>query len=432
MIHSLIMRLKQVSLPAALVLLTACGTFQVEVEPGVTIQPTVVVQTIGETPTADVDVEPTATATSIPEQAEPAPTRTPLPEVDAVTDEPTDTAAEESSQLWVVYRSPEYGYGMALPCYWVIDAAHGLSTRSYDEMFAMSNTVRSAWKDGSPPDGAFNPDIGVFEYGDSGIAPGTPMEEAVPLLIGDEIASTERIRVGSNEALVAYLNGEGAPDYFANQLYFFQLSPERVLMFAPKWTNALESPDVQAILVSLALTAEDEVVIPSNDPVGRVEGRSVYMSQEMGACFQYPSDFALAEIAPSQPMSAGPLVTLKLERLLYTVGMTIEAQQVASNLTLEEAVSRFTDQFGAEAGSSIRRNPPELVAGAFYHLGGEAAELLDEVPGAERSRDVFAIHEGRLYHLTIKPSFLTDPGAADDVNTLYEVVRTSFSYLPVE
>ncbi len=423
-------RYRRVPLVLFILILSACGTFEVGLEPAAT--PPVIASTevteatplptpingLQDTPTAE-SVEPTESPTS---EALPTVTATVEPSL------PIETAA---SPLWVTYRDSEYGYGLALPCYWATFPGHGSpNASSYDEAFAMAHSIRGTWRDGEPPAGAINPDIFVFEFDQQGITAGTPLREAIPQLIDDAIQDMEEVALGSQTALLVHLVGEGAPDYFANQLYFFQLSPDSALMIAPKWKQALESTDMQAILASVALSVEEEVVLPDMPPSGPVEGREVYLNEEAGYCFQYPSEFTLAAYDSGQPGTLGKVSTLKIERPLYTAGLTVEVQFVGSR-ELEESVSGFLNQFADMPAASIERNPAELVGGVEYQLGGEPAELLEGVPGPEGSRDVFAIHEGRLYHLSFSPSYRNNPQAGNDVGLLYNIVTASFTFLPV-
>jgi hypothetical protein len=412
-------------------ILSACGTFEMGLEPATTppvITPSVAAEAtplptlVGElqpTPTAEI-AEPTRPPTT-----ESVPTMTPMVGL-------SDPVEAMTSPLWVTYRDSEYGYGLALPCYWIILPGHGSpSTRSYDEAFAMTHSIRGSWRDGEPPAGAINPDIFVFEFGQRGIAASTPLREAIPQLIDDAIQEMEEVTLGSQTALVVHLAGEGTPDYFANQLYFFQLSPDSTLMINPKWKRALESTDMQAILASVALSVEEEVVPPDIPPSGPVEDREIYLNEAAGYCFQYPTEFTLEQYNPSQPGILGKLATLKIERPLYTAGLTVEVQTVGSR-ELEESVSGFLNQFADMPSASIERNPVELVGGIEYQLGGEPAEVLEGVPGPEGSRDVFAIHDGRLYHLSFSPFYLNNPQAGNDVGLLYNIVTASFTFLPVK
>jgi hypothetical protein len=51
-------------------------------------------------------------------------------------------------------------------------------------------------------------------------------------------------------------------------------------------------------------------------------------------------------------------------------------------------------------------------------------------PGRTKSRQIFALHEGIVYHLTFYPVDEAFPQAAPDEEELWQTVTTSFSLLP--
>ncbi len=62
-------------------------------------------------------------------------------------------------------------------------------------------------------------------------------------------------------------------------------------------------------------------------------------------------------------------------------------------------------------------------------VGGEAALMVEVVPGMLGSRDVFLIQAGKLFHFTFWPSPLAAADTAADVEDLYQVVTESFNFL---
>lgn len=404
---------------AGLLFLAACGTIEVGLEPdALSTQPA----------TTELDTpppSPTATA-----QIEPSPTSTPAdaPPASAIATE-TPLSEGASSPLWATYRDPEAGYGYAFPCYWV---SQGRTLVSYDEAFFMERGIRGHWADGDPPAGAIKLEIAAFEYADSGIEPGTPLEEAVAQAIDDTIVSTERVTLGGKEALRVQLEGTVFPGDETNEIYFLQRSPESMLLLSVNPRSALSSPDVQGLVESLALTADEPIVIPAADPESRLDGREIYVDREAGYCFQYPADYALEAYPPSGIPYLGQIATLKLERPFYTLGLTSTALRVGEQSMLDELVTNFLNGLPEDAASQVERNPMERIGGVDFQVGHEPAEFLEGVPGAEGSRDIFMKHDDRLYHLSFVPSIDNNPQAAPDLETLFLVVTTSFSFLPMD
>lgn len=62
-------------------------------------------------------------------------------------------------------------------------------------------------------------------------------------------------------------------------------------------------------------------------------------------------------------------------------------------------------------------------------VGGEPAIAVDGIPGQDSNRQVFIVHNGRLYNLTFAPWSPNAPEQAR-LEDLYTVVMDSFQFLP--
>lgn len=399
-----------------LLLLAACGTLEVGMD---------------EDAAETVPVAATMTAESIaPETAEDA-TPSPAPPASAT---PEATATESSlpeagpSSLWATFRDADAGFGYAFPCHWV----HQDTTLvSYDEAFFMGHSIKGQWVDGQPPDGAVKLEIAAFNYADSGIAPGTPLEEAVPMAISGDFVSNERVILGGKEALRVQLAGTVYPGETTNEIYFFPIGDEAMLLLSVTPRSALNSADVQAIVDSLALGQEETIALPVADPQATLEGREVLADEAAGYCFQYPAEYVLEAYPPSGIPYAGDIVTLKLERPFYTLGLTATALPVGQQSSLEELVSQYIQGL-PDGGTQVVRNPLERVGGVDFQIGGEPAEFLEGVPGDQGSREILAKHADRLYRLSFAPSTDINPQAEPELESLFLIVTTSFSFLPLD
>lgn len=411
--------------------LAGCGTLEVALEDVVTPE------------TQPQESEATATAapleqtnTPAPATPEPAATETTTPEpVIVETSETSVVQSQSVSTLWATFRDEQYGYGFAYPCFWL---NHPSTLSSYDEGFAMDNSIRGAWIDSQPPEGVVKIDVGILDYQEYGLEPGTSLGEAIITVAGDPygdgrptfeaieettIAGRVAQRVILGEANDAW-GGEGPRD-----AYYFETSPGRWFHIFILPTAAIDSTSVQGFLSSLALANDEEIIIPTVDPDPPVEGREAYINQEAGFCFQYPDAYEQQTFEAGDGSNVGDRVSLKLERPLYTVGLTASARPVGSGALLAEQVDNFMAGFSDQAAAGIRRNPLELVGGIDYRLGGEAAEALDGVPGPANTLDIFAHHNDLLYQLVFSPSPFDNPQASADIWSLYNVVTSSFSYL---
>ncbi|UCG23075.1 MAG: hypothetical protein JSW55_13020 [Chloroflexota bacterium] len=428
--------IRRTTLTILLLLLTmtlaACGTLDVALEPGVTptLDPVQAEATSTPEPAATTEQEPTPTL--IPPT--PMPTSEPTLELPP-TAGPTPKESEPSS-LWATYRDEERGLGYAYPCFWL---NQGSTISSYDGDFALEHTIRGHWIDSQPPDGVVKIDIGEFDYADYGIDDDVPLGEAITMAAGDlhgdgraAFESIEETTIAGRTVQRVHL-GE-LPDSWGGdpqrESYYFPIEPGRWFRVFVLPTEMIHSSSVQGLLESLALSADETITIPAFDPDAPVEGRELYLSKEAGYCFQYPSEFELEEYGTGSDVTAGQTVSLKLERPLYTVGLTARARMVGLPSTLEEGVDNFLLGFSEEAAAGIRRNPAEVVGGVDFRLGDEPAEALDGVPGPVKTLDIFAMHGDMLYQLTYSPSPFDNPQAGGDIWALNNVVQPSFSFLP--
>lgn len=149
--------------------------------------------------------------------------------------------------------------------------------------------------------------------------------------------------------------------------------------------------------------------------------QQVYISRQEGYCFVYPSRFKLIEDVQGQPEVRGPALDKNAEPLL--AALETDIQKVSATANLKNVVSSYLVQFAQNKGAaSIQRQP--------MSLGGEPAERIEVLPVGAGSRDVMAIHNGRLYHLMFTPSVRDYPQAANDVEELFQTVVNTFSFLP--
>jgi len=170
-----------------------------------------------------------------------------------------------------------------------------------------------------------------------------------------------------------------------------------------------------------------ELVLP---PVCFQEGLATYFNLEAGICLALPHGFAVADPAQlvgtitGQPAGQGP------EPLFASLTVEVKPAEGKDLATLvEEHLAQY-----AEIPVDITRTP--------ITFGGEAAELLEPVPGRLSSRQIAVVHgPEKFYLLTLWPSFADTPAdqvnpegqrAEADVNRLFEALSASFAFLPPE
>jgi hypothetical protein len=357
----------------------------------------------------------TTSTQSITSTVTPRPTNT----VEAPTPTPTSTPVPEAtaSPLWTEYRSARYGYGLALPCFWVIYPGTDQPTiMSYDEAFLQTHSIRGHWLNNEWPDRAIKIDVWVSEA----IDPSLSLAEAASQSLETEnmyVYATQEVTIGSHPAVLAEMRdrNDASVSYL---IPAFRLAPDRLLFFGVRPRHALSSSDVKAILESLALSPYQEIVIPDVPPEPPVEGREAYIDEGAGYCFAYPSTFEVGEVFPGQTGLLGP----ELEQGVGPVraGLTVQVQDLPPDSTLAEQVDALQAQIAESAGQATRQP---------LTLYGEPAEMIEYVANREGSRDVFTVHGQRLYRLSFTPSVAAFPRASSDVEFLYFVVTSSFTFL---
>jgi hypothetical protein len=150
----------------------------------------------------------------------------------------------------------------------------------------------------------------------------------------------------------------------------------------------------------------------------RVTDHELYVNPFDGYCFAYPSRFELETSEIGQPVLYGPALDQSLDSIRASLLLEVEVAVIDADLT--QIVDGYLKQF-----ESL---PVPAITRSAITLGGEPAEVLEVVPGREGSRDVFALHDGTLYHFMFMPSVRDFAVAKADVEELYSAVTTSFNF----
>ncbi len=151
---------------------------------------------------------------------------------------------------------------------------------------------------------------------------------------------------------------------------------------------------------------------------------AVYSDREHGFCFTYPANFEKNTFDPGQIDVVGVVAGPKLDAAPDPLRATLLIEvTLAGDRDLKAAVEMITKEFAGQAGISIRQSP--------FVLGGTPAVLLEGVPGRGGSRDVVALQNGFRYRLMFMPDPQQGfPQVATNLQALFDVVTTSFTFLP--
>lgn len=197
-----------------------------------------------------------------------SPTQAPTLEPDPVLQE---TPTSQTSPLfWKEYRDARFGYGLALPCFWSYYPTPpegnfaAMTARNFSEEFYQAHSVRGEWVDGNWPEGTMALNVIAIE----GIDPSLTMEEAIAYIYENysseqAVNSIEPVRYGDHNGVLVTVT-DGLAGGGTHRLVYFPLSPDTLLSVVFMPDSALEHPDAQAILASLATAVDEPVELPTS------------------------------------------------------------------------------------------------------------------------------------------------------------------------
>jgi hypothetical protein len=138
-----------------------------------------------------------------------------------------------------------------------------------------------------------------------------------------------------------------------------------------------------------------------------------------GYCFAYPQDVTLQAYEYERPLFLGKALDDSLEPLQARLWVETEPLEGGN---LQSAIDEFI--------TSQPQGFPEMVHNPIL-LGGEPAELIENVPGQLLSKVVISVKNDLIYKLWFNPVDPTVPDVQPDVQRLYEAVIGSWGWLEI-
>ncbi len=148
-------------------------------------------------------------------------------------------------------------------------------------------------------------------------------------------------------------------------------------------------------------------------------GQATFVNPFKGYCFSYPQEYQIQAYEYERPLFLGPSYDQSIEPL--QARLWIETTPLAEGADLAQAVDDLLT--GLPAGT------PAITRQAAV-LGGEPAEILENIPGQLFSRVAVVAHDGMLVQLWFNPMDSSVPIVLPDVERLFQAVSGSFSFLP--
>lgn len=145
------------------------------------------------------------------------------------------------------------------------------------------------------------------------------------------------------------------------------------------------------------------------------EGKLALNNEEHGYCLLYPEAYTFVEINPGV---ADLVIDSIMNHTDPRVSISVED---AGSRTAQDLVNVYLEDL----------NPADFgIEQSTIELGGQEATLLDHMPGQDFNRQLFALHNGRLYHLFFTPLDPEDSERQARFDELYDTVTTSFVFQP--
>lgn len=194
--------------------------------------------------------------------------QTPLPSPTTDSVPTAESNPQASPTAWKEVRDPRYGFGLAVPCWWIVSPIPSVGTggvlglANYDEAYFMANSQKGYW---DWPNGALKIDVVVFEN----VNPSLPDAEAYRELTdpGTEgLVSVASQQTGAHTATVITLQNLINQNDPPIRVFIYRLAPEKLIMINPIPQSIIDTSDFQSLLASIVLTPNEQIVMPSAPP----------------------------------------------------------------------------------------------------------------------------------------------------------------------
>jgi inhibitor of cysteine peptidase len=142
-----------------------------------------------------------------------------------------------------------------------------------------------------------------------------------------------------------------------------------------------------------------------------------YVNEQEGFCLLQLLGFTVQSAVSNTVVLESP--PLGENGQAVPASLTIEALPDSGASSAEDIAN---ERLGSAESAGVSQQP--------FTLGGEPAVLADQVPGDLATRQVFAVHDGTGYVLTLSPVDSSAPLAYQAAELLWKTVSASFTFIP--
>ena len=211
------------------------------------------------------------------------------------------------SQFWSLSGDPRTGVRFAVPCFWRTELPEvdptGLGSFPVENYSAeLVESLGSG--EGVFAIGGLKIDFNYLRPTQLGLSAGAPLENIPAPLMGPDVTIEEIVSVQANGQSGVRVLSRDMVFNEREYSYLFSIEADLVLLLGLVPGEAVDHPDIQAIINSLALTDEVAVKIPEIIPAGPPAGDGPHVCMKMGAQVQpdvMGGDFTCESIATGGP-----------------------------------------------------------------------------------------------------------------------------------
>lgn len=185
-------------------------------------------------------------------------------------------------------------------------------------------------------------------------------------------------------------------------------------------TTVPEQPTVAAtatVSETVSETAEAGTLTGCPEPTADTQ---LISSPAAGYCFLIPASFERSEFSDAEGFNLG----------IYGPASTPGHRERAFVNVTEATTDTVESNVQAVVDDVVASLPGFTPTQSAVTLGGVPAIRLDNLPGQDINRQVYAVNEGMLYQLTFIPFEAERPDAEAEAEQLYALVLESFRFMP--